>query len=324
MLRTLVSLCVALAFAASALAQSDAPRAEISNGTIAAKFYLPDPDRGYYRGTRFDWSGQIHSLEYKNHQYFGQWFERYDPKLHDAIMGPVEEYRTGDSALGYEEAAVGGKFIRIGIGAVRKPDDKRFASFRTYDIVNPGQWKVKKGRDWIEFTHLLTDDTGYGYVYKKKIRLVKGKPEMALEHSIKNTGRKVIETSQYNHNFFVMDSQPTGPDFVVKFPFDVQATRDLKGDAEVRDKELAYLRVLEKGQSVYTELKGFGASPSDYDIRIENRKIGAGVRIRGDMPLEKIVYWSIRTTLCPEPYVKMRIEPGKEHRWRIDYEFYTM
>ena len=42
-------------------------------------------------------------LEYKGHSYFGQWFPRYDPKLHDSITGPVEEYRTGDSALNYAE-----------------------------------------------------------------------------------------------------------------------------------------------------------------------------------------------------------------------------
>jgi len=50
-----------------------------------------------------------------------------------------------------------------------------------------------------------------------------------LEHTLKNTGRKAITTSVYDHNFFMLDDQPTGPDFVVKFPFDLRATADLKG-----------------------------------------------------------------------------------------------
>jgi hypothetical protein len=29
-----------------------------------------------------------------HHQFVGHWFEHYDPKLHDAIVGPVEEFRT--------------------------------------------------------------------------------------------------------------------------------------------------------------------------------------------------------------------------------------
>ena len=61
-------------------------------------------EKGYYRGTRFDWSGQIQSLKTKEHEYFGQWFEKYDPKLHDAIMGPVRRALTDEKALGYDEA----------------------------------------------------------------------------------------------------------------------------------------------------------------------------------------------------------------------------
>ena len=72
--------------------------------------------RGYYRGTRFDWSGQISSLEFDHHQFVGQWFDHYDPKLHDSIMGPVEEFRTSGAGLGYAESKAGGTFIRIGAG----------------------------------------------------------------------------------------------------------------------------------------------------------------------------------------------------------------
>ncbi len=44
------------------------PEAQISNGQIRAKLYLPDARRGFYRSTRFDWSGVIASLEYNGHQ----------------------------------------------------------------------------------------------------------------------------------------------------------------------------------------------------------------------------------------------------------------
>ncbi|MEO6289469.1 MAG: hypothetical protein ABIO76_06090, partial [Ginsengibacter sp.] len=50
------------------------PEAEITNGLIRARLYLPDPENGYYRGSRFDWSGVIASLEYKEHNFFGKWF----------------------------------------------------------------------------------------------------------------------------------------------------------------------------------------------------------------------------------------------------------
>ena len=71
------------------------PQAELSSSSVHATLYLPDAQSGYYRGTRFDWSGAIASLKWNGHEYFGQWFERHDPKIHDAIMGPVEEFLTG-------------------------------------------------------------------------------------------------------------------------------------------------------------------------------------------------------------------------------------
>ena len=61
----------------------------------ARRSTCPTRNTGYYRGTRFDWSGAIASLTWNGHEYFGQWFDRYDPKIHDAITGPVEEFLTG-------------------------------------------------------------------------------------------------------------------------------------------------------------------------------------------------------------------------------------
>ena len=108
-------------------AQADAPSREISNGVVKAKLYMPNSERGYYRGSRFDWSGVIASLEYKGHNFFGVWFPHYDPKLHDAITGPVEEFRTAEGpegGLGFSEAKAGEHFVKIGVGVLRKPDNE--------------------------------------------------------------------------------------------------------------------------------------------------------------------------------------------------------
>src|SRR5690348_12890531 len=192
-------ICLCAGLLASAFA-ADPPQAEISNGMVRARLYLPDPESGYYRATRFDWSGVISSLEYKGHSYFGQWFEKYDPKIHDAITGPVEEFTADGPGFGYNDAKAGGAFLRIGVGAVRKPAQAPAARFVTYDIVNPGLWTVQRGPDWISFTHEMAATDGYAYLYRKTVRLTEGKPEMVLEHSLKNTGRRAIETNVYDHN----------------------------------------------------------------------------------------------------------------------------
>ena len=144
----------------SQLAAPQFPQAEISNASVRATLYLPDAQSGYYRGTRFDWSGVIASLKWNGHEYFGQWFDRHDPKIHDAITGPVEEFLTGESGLGYAEAKPGESFVRIGVGAVRKPDEPAYRRFETYEIVDSGKWTVNKGSDQIEFVHELRRHRG--------------------------------------------------------------------------------------------------------------------------------------------------------------------
>jgi len=309
---------------AVACAATDYPEAQISNGVLQVKLLLPDAQNGYYRGTRFDWSGAISSLQFKGHEYFGKWFDRYDPKIHDAIMGPVEEFLTNGMGLGYEEAKPGQSFVKIGVGAVRKPEEPAFRQFSTYDIANNGKWTINKSAGFVEFTQELSDTLGYAYIYKKTVRLVPGKPEMVLEHRLRNTGKKAIATSVYEHNFYMLDHQPAGPSYSVRFPFEVHPQADLSGAAETRGKDFTYLKELQEGQSVATAMAGFGDTPHDYDIRVENRKAGIGVRQTSDRAIAKLYFWSIRTTVCPEAFIDLKVVPGQGVKWRISYEFYTL
>jgi hypothetical protein len=309
------------ALAASSLAGQEFPQAEITNGSIKAKLYLPDTEKGYYRSTRFDWSGVIPSLEYKGHTFFGQWFPRYDPKVNDSIQGPVEEFAA---TLGWDDAQPGGTFVKVGVGALKKPEGARpYSAYTTYEIVDSGKWSVRSGADFVEFTQELKDAAGYAYVYRKTVRLAKDKAVMSLKHSLRNTGKKAIETGVYDHNFYMIDGRPTGPDFVVKFPFEVKSARSLAPLAETSGKELHFLQEFQARNTAQSDLTGYGASPADYDMRVENRKVGAGVRQTSDRPIARINFWAPRTTVCPEAYINLRVEPGKETAWRIDYEFYT-
>lgn len=320
-----IPLCLLAVAALSPLCRAEFPEARISNGRVTAKLYLPNAEQGYYRGTRFDWSGVIQSLKVDGHEYFGQWFEKYDPKLHDAIMGPVEEFLTAESTLGYDEAPVGGTFIRIGVGVLRKPDNGKFQRFKTYQIVDPGRWTVRPDDDHIEFIHELNDGAGYAYRYKKTIRLPGKKPELVIEHELKNTGTKPISTMQYNHNFFVIDNTPVGAGHSVTFPFTLKPKQPLTPElAKIEGNRVQYLAEIPRGKSVATELEGFGNTAKDFDVRIENATAHAGVRIQGDRPIQKIVYWSIRSTLCPEPYISLSAEPGRETKWTYRYTFYTL
>jgi hypothetical protein len=334
MSKTILFTCLALSI--GIVPAAPIPDAEITNGQIQAKIYLPDAKNGFYRGTRFDWSGVIYSLEYKRHQYYGPWFDKTDPTVHDfvfddphitagpcsAITGPADEFQP----LGWDEAKPGGVFVKIGVGALRKPREGKYDAFQLYEIVDPGKRTIRKHRDSVEFTQELSDSSsGYGYLYRKIVRLANSKPEMTLEHSLKNTGTRTIQTSVYNHNFLMLDGQPTGPGFVITVPFQIRSPRPPNQKlAEIHGNQIVYVKTLEKHEIAATPLEGFSGQPQDHVIRIENTKLGAGLKISADRPLLSESLWSIRTVMAMEPFVSISVEPGSEFTWTTMYDYYTI
>src|ERR1700685_2413160 len=77
------------------LPHSDHPKITLSNGKMEAVIFLPDKDNGYYRATRFDWSGIVACVAVNGHKFFGEWTP-YDPLKNDSLTGPVEEFRMDD------------------------------------------------------------------------------------------------------------------------------------------------------------------------------------------------------------------------------------
>ena len=55
----------------SACQSEEPPQAKITNGILEAHLYLPDAENGYYQAVRFDWSGVMSSLTYKDHNFYG-------------------------------------------------------------------------------------------------------------------------------------------------------------------------------------------------------------------------------------------------------------
>jgi len=326
-----------LAVAATTCFAVKPPQTKISNGLIHAKVYLPNAKIGYYRGTRFDWLGVVADLKYAGHNYYPEWFQRTDPKIHDfnyegasiaagpctAIAGTPEEFMP---AMGYGDAKAGQTFIKIGVGVLRKPDDGRYDNYHLYDIVDGGKWTVNKQRNSVEFTQELSDTgTGYSYVYRKTISLTKGKPQMVLTHSLRNTGKRVIRGGVYDHNFWYLDKQAPGPGVDVTFPFAIRTgSQPNDGLAEIKENRIVYLKALVGEDRFQTGIQGYDADAKDYDIKVENHNVGAGVRITGDRPLSRMFLWSIRAPLAVEPFIGLNIEPGAEFIWTLTYDYYTL
>jgi hypothetical protein len=312
------------------------PTASIANKQIEARIYLPDKENGFYRGTRFDWSGVIYSLRSAGHEYYGPWFTKMRPGVHDfiyegseiiagecsAATGPVNEFKV----VGWDDAKPGGTFIKIGVGALRRPDDRPYDNYRLYQIADAGKWAVEKKADAIEFKQTLDDaSSGFGYVYRKSVELVSGQPQMLLRHSLRNTGTRPIETTVYNHNFLVLDHRHIGSGFTITVPFQIQSPKPPSSRlAAIRGNQIVYLNTLKGRDTVATAMQGFSDRLNDNRFRIDNAAIGAGMSAHTNRPLLQESLWSIRSVMAIEPFIAISIEPGGEFNWTTTYEYYKV
>lgn len=299
---------------------SQFPNLTLDNKVVKMGLYLPDPEKGSYRATRFDWSGIIHSLQYQGHEFFGYWKKTHDPTIHEDLSGPAEAWIA--PGLGYEEAKPGEGFLRIGVGLIEKEKEEKYNSFKTYRILDHGRWKVRHGKDWVTFTHKASSPLGYGYVYTKTIRLTKDQPGFTIAHELKNTGRKKIQTDQFNHNFFILDGEETGPNLEVEFPYPISTEQDLKGLVSLDQHKLRFLKQFE-ATSVFMTLKGYNNSPEHHAFSVSNKRSGAGVTVKLDQPLHQMNFWACQTTFCPENFIYIDLEPGRSFEWQADYSLFV-
>lgn len=309
-----------------AIASDEYPMVRITNGLLEAAVFLPDAAKGYYRGPRFDWSGLVSRVTYRGHTCFQEWKTPHNPEGNDDAIGPAEEFGMGvfgmPAPLGYEDAKPGETFLKIGVGLLEKVDESYYRFGYDYRIIKPGQWKIRRGKSWVEFAQEFKDDRGWGYQYQKTIGLMKKRPAMVIAHQLTNTGSKPIATTHYCHNFFAIDGAPIGSAYRLTFPFPVTAKSDIGKWAETQGNAVVFHDTFKEGEALFTVLEGSRNETRHNAVAIENTKTGAGVRVSGDQPLLQFHLFAVRSAVCPEPFIKFKLKPGESQRWKATYEFY--
>ncbi|MBA4067863.1 MAG: hypothetical protein C0501_30015 [Isosphaera sp.] len=312
---------VVFAWAAGPSAADDYPHVYLTNDKLKVKVYLPDAEKGFYRGTRFDHAGVFGEVEFAGHKLFGPWKEKHDPTNHDDIIGPAEEFGMQEP-LGYSEAKVGGTFLKIGVGELEKPKEEKYHFANRYKVVKPAAWKrvdaINNGVIW----EAEQKANGFGYRYVK-IVFVTG-ASLTVVHGVRNTGDKPITTDFYNHNFFNVDGDGVGPNYSIAFPFEVGA-KDQKGKfgdlVELKGKELRFKDKLTDG-FVMAGMTGFDPKRDDRGFNLRHGPSRITVGVRTGYPLAKLNVWGVKTTICPEPFLLIEnLKPGEWREWMTSYEF---
>ena len=263
---------------------------------------LHTPQDGFYKGTRFDRGGVFKSLVFSGIEMCGQWFESYSPTMHDAVLGPAEEFSVipGPDRGSHTLLKPGVGLIDIG----PEPYDR----FKLYRIVDPGRWEV----DGMSFRHILE---GY-YDYTKEI-VVTGENSFEIRHCYK--AFSAYEGDVYNHNFFTFGKFEIGPSRQIDFPFRPEGTWRAEYDSVgFTESGIRFSRQLLKGESVYTgNIHEAGKEGMPYAMSISEGPLR--VTIQGDVPVFKTVLWANHRIACLEPYNRVSVLPGHDFRWNIEY-----
>ena len=319
---TVAALVALLLFAATGNA-ADYPQETLANKAMTLTVLLPDAKTGYYRGSRFDWTGVVSKVEYDGHTLFQEWKSPHNPEGHDDVGGTAEEFGMLVSPLGYADAKASGTFLKIGIGRLEKPDDKEYQFFRNYKVAEPAKTEVTVEKRQITFRQEATHD-GYAYEYVKRIVLEDGSG-FRIERQLKNTGKKTIHTDHYGHNFISFDHKPVGPDYrltLKKKPMPRREKTDFGQFAAFDGASITFKKPLKNG-TIYTELDGLADEAALHRVTVQDAKTGFGVTITGDAPLKEMHVWGIETALCPEPFVEMKLAPGELKAWKTRYEVFV-
>ena len=144
-----------------------------------------------------------------------------------------------------------------------------------------------------------------------------------MEHRLENTGTRLIETDQFNHNFFMIDGEPSGTAFKLRFPYSVSTESDTQGFVELQGNELRFIRDVKGEENFFLLLDGYGSQVSDHRVTVINGKSGAGVTFSVNRPLYRMAFWACHTTLSPENSIWISVEPGESETWDSDYTLFT-
>jgi hypothetical protein len=295
------------------------PQHTLKKGDLTLTIYLPDAEKGYYRGTRFDWSGLVGQATYRGHTFFGPWKATHDPGYAEDADAIAEEFGI-NGPPSFSEAKPGEAFIKIGIGVMERPDDKAYNFMQPYKIVTPGKWEVAHYEGAIEFIQDLDGPRGWAYQYVKRLGLNEKGTGFTVNHELKNTGKQTIDTQHYCHNFVILDEQPVGPGYQLIFPFAPKAKRVMEG-AKLDGTILGFSRELKDKEALFSEFEGNRKSDEENHVVVKHTQKGIALTIGGDGVLDHFNFFAVRRSVCPEPFVNVKLEPGKTMKWKTTYSF---
>ncbi|MEO3946002.1 hypothetical protein [Gorillibacterium sp. CAU 1737] len=272
-----------------------------------------------YKGARFDWNGLVTQVTWRGTGLTFCGVENETPGQGSGGIGICNEFGI-EGALGYEEAAVGERFSKLGIGLLEKLDEDPYFFMRQYPIQ---PFAVRREGDERSVTFTVEPDEVNGYAARLEKTLTVEGNRLSIAYRLTNTGSQPIETDEYVHNFLRIGSYEAGPDYVLTWGGAVEVDSPEVGNRA--DLKLDGERIDWTGRpdgEFYTKLTvPEVAAPYTWELRHEPS--GAYVRESGDYPIDRVALWGHAAVISPEVFIRLSLQPGETTAWTRTYEFFA-
>ncbi len=286
----------------------------LDNQTIKLAIYHPGE---IYRGSRFDWSGQIAQITYQNKYTFCTTETEYQGLLANTGSGLYNEFGI-DGALGHEDCPAEGQFHKMGVGLLTRSNMAAYQFMNTY-AMQPAEIAVAFDHSSAIFRVSAPNLRGYAYQFIKTIELTHD--GFRIHYHLTNTGDRLIDTNEYIHNFIAIQGHVLDKNYVLRFPFQLDAGLF----QECVNPETAVIFGPNTLKWQFTPTVPFYFShvnPSHQPAFWEIKHLTENISIREtvDFEIQRINIWGTRHVVSPEIFYHIHLLPGQSCQWVRTYE----
>ena len=273
-----------------------------------------------YKGSRFDWSGKISSIRFKDLPL---------TTVEDTIPKDVNFLGKGlynefgiTNPVGYNETPKGGWFHKIGVGLLKK-EHKQYLFHRKH-VIRPAHFDITYEDRKIIIICKSELLNGYSYILKKEISISEN--SFTINYFLHNTGEKKIITDEYVHNFMAINNALIGEDYTLKFPFPINSslfdeTVNSENKVEIGLDNVTFNKTPEK-QFFFSNLTGGKELQAEWILT--NLKANVGIKEFGSFKTDKINLWGWKHVISPELFFKISIDPKETVEWSRKFDVFKI
>ena len=273
-----------------------------------------------YKGSRFDWSGKISSIRFKDLPL---------TTIEDAGSKDVNFLGKGlynefgiTNPVGYNETPKGGWFHKIGVGLLKK-EHKQYLFHRKH-VIRPAHFDITYEDRKIIIICKSELVNGYSYILKKEISISEN--SFTINYFLHNTGEKKIITDEYVHNFMAINNALIGEDYTLKFPFQINSslfdeTVNSENKVEIGLDNFTFNKTPKK-QFFFSNLTGGKELQAEWILT--NLKANVGIKEFGSFKTDKINLWGWKHVISPELFFKISVDPKETVEWSRKFDVFKI